>query len=119
MIIALPSFSADFALQHETGHAINVLLDGKIVNFEAKLEALFNDEAASGQIRGYAQTSPTEYFAEAFNNFYCGKDSKAYFKEQLPKTHDFFVKNLEQPVFEADAASAACAARVFYGSCSR
>ncbi len=96
-------FAADFAVQHEVGHAINVKLDGEIANFDGKINTLFKQESQNPRLRSYARSAPAEYFAESFNNFYCGKQSNAFLKAELPKTYDFLKKSLEKPVFESDA----------------
>jgi hypothetical protein len=103
--IAKTSWAADFATQHEVGHAMNVGFRGNRPGFENKLATVFSQEAGNSKLRSYARTTRTEYFAEAFNNYYCSKDAHAFLKATLPKTYDFLSANLSAPRWETDVST--------------
>lgn len=96
-------FAPDFAVQHEVGHVIDVALDGKDASFQADYAALYQQEGGNPKLRSYAGSAPAEFFAEAFNNFYCGPKANDFLKNELPKTYAFLKTNLQTPVFEETA----------------
>ena len=99
----------NFSLIHEMGHAVEGLVSqqaqAKGLDHERERDSLFNEGASNASLRGYARSNPTEYWAEAFNNFYCSPDSQAFIKEQLPKTYQYLTTVLEPAVWPQDGNS--------------
>jgi len=54
-------------VQHEVGHAVNFAIQGR-PNFENDLQAIFHAQKGKMDLLGYARTTRTESFAEAFNS---------------------------------------------------
>src|SRR5690606_11425545 len=63
-------WAADFAMQHEVGHAIHLRLS-RSPGFDGTLRQRFSQESGNRRLRSYARSSSSEYLAESFNNFYC------------------------------------------------
>jgi hypothetical protein len=93
-------FAADFAMQHEVGHVIDVALDGKDPQFQLRYAQLFQQESNNSKLRSYARSEAPEFFAEAFSNYYCGPQAQAFLKSELPKTYAFLQEKLQTPVFQ-------------------
>jgi hypothetical protein len=94
--------ATDFALQHEIGHAVHVKFR-RTNGFQSDLSGVFRTEGRSRLLRSYARTSSAEYFAESFNNYYCGKESHNFIKTNLPNTYAFLQKYLKAPNWEASS----------------
>jgi hypothetical protein len=99
--ISTQEWAADFALQHEVGHAMHVKLR-KVQGFQSGLESGYQSESGNRKLRSYARSSSAEYFAESFNNFYCSPEAHAFLKAELPSTYDHLRKNLDKPRWEGD-----------------
>jgi hypothetical protein len=101
-----------FALQHEVGHAVQSQTEfsevGKSNNLARSIQNLALIEGSRNpSVRSYAKTQDrngrfTEYFAEAFSNFYCSEESYAFLKNQLPQTYALLAKTLTPPIWKAN-----------------
>ncbi|MBM4254208.1 MAG: hypothetical protein FJ146_19760, partial [Deltaproteobacteria bacterium] len=84
---------AGFAMQHEVGHAVEIVAreaaqKTEFANFDQALRDIVNElNSKGGMIRGYAKSSPAEAWAEAYANYYCSPSSQAFIKDNLPKTY--------------------------------
>jgi hypothetical protein len=93
-------WAADFALQHEVGHAMQVKLR-RAQGFQRLLQDGYQKESRNSKLRSYARTSTAEYFAESFNNFYCSQEANRFIQEQLPTTYAFLKSRLLPPRWES------------------
>ena len=84
-----------FAMQHEVGHAVEIVAREAAQNTEYKnFDQALRDVVAElnskgGLIRGYAKSSPGEAWAESYANFYCSPNSQAFIRNNLPRTFKF------------------------------
>jgi hypothetical protein len=84
---------AGFAMQHEVGHAVEIVAREaaqrtEFANFDQALRDIVAElNSKGGMIRGYAKSSPAEAWAEAYANYYCSPNSQAFIKDNLPKTY--------------------------------
>lgn len=97
---------AGFALQHEIGHAVEILaadyaMPTQYKDFPAALTQLQNELSRRGDVRSYAKSSPNEAWAEAYSNFYCSPESNDFIKSNLPFTHGLLRAVLVPPIWEA------------------
>lgn len=99
--IAARTGAADFAMQHEVGHAMQGLF-GNNSKINQNIERVFQAESPAAALRSYARTSSAEYFAESFNNFYCSKKAHEFLERTLPDTYALLSANLEAPRFALD-----------------
>jgi hypothetical protein len=95
-----------FALQHEIGHAVEILaadyaMTTQYKDFPATLTQLQNELSRRGDVRSYAKSSPNEAWAEAYSNFYCSPESNDFIKSNLPFTHGLLRAVLVPPIWEA------------------
>jgi hypothetical protein len=93
-------------LPHEMGHATEHYLTKSFPNFQSDLAKAYS-AARSGKesqlMRGYALSTQKEYFAEAFDSYYCSQASRKMMREKMPKTWSFARKYLIDPnALEAD-----------------
>ena len=89
-----PSY-IDLALQHEMGHALEARVRQKNPDFANALQNFFRQERGNPNLRSYARSSVTEYFAEAFANFYCSREAQNFFEVNLPQTYKLMKSSLE------------------------
>lgn len=106
--------SINLCLQHEVGHITEYFARNDLgsndpfgYNFYEDLEntAVENHENPNlnAYPGGFAVTSETykkEYFAEAFNSYYCSEYTNSLLKEQFPSTYEFLLKYLRKPVWQ-------------------
>ena len=99
-----------FALQHEIGHAVQIVAreaaqKTAYADFDGALAALQGELiAAGGTVRGYAQSSPAESWAEAYANYYCSEESRRFIESNFPTSYKFLSAVLEPPPYETNAA---------------
>jgi hypothetical protein len=104
--IATVSGAITFALQHEVGHAV----EGQIAkqadtgggegSFDQAMANYFQNEGKTNSVlRSYARSSQGEYWAEAFNNFYCSREAADLLKRELPQTYQFMERVLLPPAW--------------------
>jgi hypothetical protein len=81
---------------HEVGHAVDYILFNNVSSskefseiFKTEAEKFFNK---TGQ--EYYKQNALEYFAETFNYYYYGYDTRRYLNDKAPQTYKF-IKNLE------------------------
>lgn len=95
-----------FALQHEIGHAVEILaadyaMKTQYKDFPATLTQLQGELSRRGDVRSYAKSSPNEAWAEAYSNFYCSPESNDFIKSNLPFAHGLLRAVLVPPIWEA------------------
>ena len=103
---------AGFALQHEVGHAVQIVareaaqkttytdFDGEL----SQMQVEFNSSGAP--VRAYAKASVDEGWAEAYASYYCSEDSQNFIATNLPNTYKFLNAVLAPPPWKADQSSA-------------
>jgi hypothetical protein len=72
---------------HELGHVVHK--GRSTAAFEATLNEVYEKEGKSWFVGNYAQTSAAEYFAEAFNTYYCSASEALRLQRALPATYAF------------------------------
>lgn len=108
------------ALRHELGHIVDMMLlstGAKRLEFVGDKNAHFAVESASnpafatgcgnspgmpsgpGTVGCYSRTSAMEYFADAFDSYYCSPNSNQFIKDYLPKTYTLLQRFLPDPVW--------------------
>ena len=98
-----------FALQHEIGHAVEIVAreaaqGGAYSDFSGALNKVYGELMSKGSlIRSYAKSKPSESWAEAYANYYCSPDSKAFIQKNLPFTYGFLSAVLVPPLWENGA----------------
>jgi hypothetical protein len=110
---------AGFALQHEIGHAVEVVAreaaqKTAYQNFDAAIENVRQELRSKGaMIRRYAKDYDTdgEAFAESYANYYCSPSSHAFIKNNLPYTYGFLSAVLAPPVWKQQDTGAAIPVR--------
>lgn len=106
----------DLTLQHEIGHALNPFLWNETFGSRGAFESQFNKLAdadyANSNLNDYPKSYPRgsdvyrmEFFAEAFNSYYCSESTNKMIQEQFPGTYAFLAKNLAKPVWAAGDAT--------------
>ena len=84
-----------FALQHEVGHAVEIVAreaaqKTEYANFDAAMRDVVNElNSKGGLIRGYAKSSPGEAWAESYANYYCSPKTQDFIRDNLPRTFKF------------------------------
>ncbi len=104
--------SADNCFVHELGHAFDVKVRRENrsadFNFAREIDRLYQGEgmrAAANKsdglaaMRAYATNTVKEYFAESYQNFYCGPEAHNYLKAKLPTTYELLSKVLKAPTW--------------------
>jgi hypothetical protein len=107
----------DLSLQHEIGHAINPYMwtvASTRAAFDRELGQLADADYANSNLNAYPKSYPRgsdvyhmEFWAEAFNSFYCSEATNDLLKTQFPSTYAFLARSLEKPVWEANDPSTA------------
>ena len=107
---------AGFALQHEIGHAVEILAIDAAAhspayqNFDADTAKLYQEVLARSDTRAYAKSSASEAWAESYANFYCSPQSHAFIQQNLAYTYGFLSAVLDPPVWEAASSATPTAA---------
>lgn len=101
-----------FAMQHEVGHAVEVLgadaaMRTSYSDFGNAMRQLQSELSSTPGVRGYAESSPNEAWAEAYANFYCSQESHAFIKDNLKFAYPFLLAVLEPPQWELAAEPSA------------
>lgn len=85
-------------VNHEMGHASYGAIQRQFSDFETELTKTFNyavlQNKERGNMQGYAQNNREEFFAELFDEFYCGTVARERFAQKLPVTYAFAEKYL-------------------------
>lgn len=89
-----------FALQHEVGHAVEGFVNRSKQVDPQTWQRAFQEGRSNGKLRTYARSSPGEYFAEAFANFYCSQAAHDFLKAELPQTYGHLKNTLPPPKWE-------------------
>ncbi len=84
-------FSIDSCTLHEIGHALDAL--NSYQSFTEGFNDVFNQESAASGLSKYFTSSPTEYFAETFQNYFISPEIT---KKNAPKSYAFIEKFLEK-----------------------
>jgi len=102
------------ALQHEVGHAIypffwhqNLKGDGNEFKTLVQRDAI--SHASNAQLHPYPKSYfgrnnevyGFEYWAEAYNSYYCSPESEAQVKRYFPSTYDVLERYLDPPVWRS------------------
>ena len=102
---------AGFALQHEVGHAVEIVAreaaqKTEYSNFDAAMRDVVNElNSKGGLIRGYAKSSPGEAWAESYANYYCSPKTQDFIRDNLPRTFKFLNAVLPPARWASSAAS--------------
>ena len=125
----------DLSLQHEVGHYVQDYLEDTIApqrgSSRAEFKRSFNQVAAHNcrnpvlhsYPRSYAEKKGCnsdgyrgEFFAEAFNSYYCSEETNELTKTHFPDVHEFMEKFFIAPVWEGPASTTASGGvRIFIG----
>ena len=103
---------AGFALQHEVGHAVEIVAreaaqKTEYSNFDAAMRDVVNElNSKGGLIRGYAKSSPGEAWAESYANYYCSPKTQSFIRDNLPRTFKFLSAVLTPARWATPAAPA-------------
>ena len=87
-------------MNHEFGHATKHYLAATFPDFAADLTATYRRAMAAEEaqlMRGYARSSESEYFAELFDSYYCGTESRDDIEDNMPITYAFMQTYLIDP----------------------
>ena len=101
-----------FALQHEVGHAVEIVAretaqKTEYSNFDAAMRDVVNElNSKGGLIRGYAKSSPGEAWAESYANYYCSAKTQNFIRDNLPRTFKFLNAVLPAARWASPAAPA-------------
>ncbi len=95
-----------YALQHESGHAMEFMV-ATDDNFSQELQTVADNNSNNSNLSQYAKgyvgngdTYYREFFAEAFNSYYCSPDTNVEIKRDFPDAHAFLSKYLAKPVWD-------------------
>jgi len=96
----------DLVMQHETGHAIMYKIKFEMTQFLEELGPIADNEHENPNINAYPQLYDIgteayhkEFWAEAFNSYYCSPETNGLVKKQFPKTIPLLEKYLEKPIW--------------------
>ena len=110
--ITTSSTMAGFALQHEIGHAVEIVAIDSAAktaayqDFDGSLSKLYREVLSRPDTRSYAKSSSAEAWAESFASFYCSPDSYAYIQQNLPFTNGFLTAVLAPQQWAGGVGSA-------------
>ncbi len=107
-------WAIDFTTQHEVGHAVQLFVGQEArkrgfdaATFDRELVQIARGECTNPNLNSYPisygcydETYLFEFFAEAYNSYYCKEETQIMVKEQFPATYAFLQKYLEPPVWE-------------------
>lgn len=105
--VAARADAIDFALQHEIGHALETRVLELNGSFASAFNTAYRNERSNQNLRSYARSSATEYFAEAFANFYCSKDAQEFIASNVPETYALLKKSFLPASFDEPSAATA------------
>jgi len=96
----------DWALNHELGHALHYYVDestggGTVDN---KVNSAYQSESNSPGVGSYATTGLYEWFAEAFQSYYCSPEAQDFMKQSVPETYAIFQESLVPARWDSNAA---------------
>ncbi len=105
--------SINLALQHEVGHVVeyfarDMASDGDPFedDFDEELAVTAKEHHDNPYLNAYpasfsveSEVYKQEYFAEAFNSYYCSENTNALIRKQFPSTYAFLTKYLQKPVW--------------------
>lgn len=105
----------DYSLQHEVGHYVEMYASTTGATqrgysedqFDRELQQVatlaFNNPKLNSYPKGYYNRNRgayyAEFWAEAFNSFYCSEEANQNFSETFPEVYAFVSKYLEAPVW--------------------
>ena len=101
--------ASGFALQHEIGHATEIVAQEaaqktEYANFDAAINQMYSEMTSkSSLIRDYARSSPAEAWAEAYANYHCSPATQAFIQANLPFTFKFLSAVLPPARFSVPA----------------
>ncbi len=115
----------EMAMQHEVGHALTpYFTDHQGKDFGNKfwkdLKSEGNSNFSNPNLHDYPKSYGKgsevyflEYFAEAFNSYYCSPESNELFKTQIPTTHAWLETFLEKQVWASPSTSTPNTSNIF------
>ncbi len=84
----------DTALNHELGHALDFYLENETGGIQNKIYNAYYREKDHAGIGWYAKTDGPEWFAEAFQSFYCSPEAQDFMKQNTPDTYSILNQSL-------------------------
>ena len=94
-------YNSDYVLLHERGHFVNYKNGDAAHSSEfyniylkerSKYRGFYNDYYEKLDLGKYERTTPAEYFAGAYRDYYFSKDSRNRLKKYCPNTYNFITK---------------------------
>ena len=94
-------YNSDYVLLHEIGHFVNYKNGDAAHSSEfyniylkerSKYRGFYNDYYEKLDLGKYERTTPAEYFAGAYRDYYFSKDSRNRLKKYCPNTYNFITK---------------------------
>lgn len=108
--ISPDSYVVAYALQHEVGHAMHMMVSTG--NFDSELATIADNNGNNKNLSQYAQgyvgqgdSYYYEFFAEAFNSYYCSQATNAEIKRDFPDAYEFLARYLAKPVWDEGGSS--------------
>ena len=98
----------DLALQHEVGHIVQHRIDELTndfdypQNFYDSADENYDNPQLNAYPRSYGRHQDVyykEYWAEAFNSFYCSQDTNSMLEKWFPSTYVILKQNLLPPIW--------------------
>lgn len=116
------AYAVDYTLQHEVAHALEAYISTDVATqigsserqFYDRLGAVADGLCGDPRLHKYPRefdcdtyTYHSEFFAEAFNSYYCSEFTNEKIEQEFPQVYDFLEAYLEQPVWRNSSSEGA------------